>query len=727
MSYSNECFLISSSLSNSRHPFKDENANGGSSMQADRVATLNNKGIACMNSMELSQASNYLERSLNLANEMTLSSSSMSCFSSKKLPFSVLPMCIEKFDKKKNHYIYQRDSYDEGMNSFSYPLTINDDNAKSHHCVLAMVMFNIGILHVRMNKEEDAFTYFQRALNMTEQMIGGQCSRNSNCSIIPPILHNIGTIQYRSGRYEEAIHTYDTALQLLQGKNNTMSSQNMLEISSTLNCLGVVHFHFAENNDTSNKAMEYYKESLTVRRSVSGYDCETIEVATTLNNIGRVYYLRGDHNESFEVYRRVLCIRRRLLGNDHIDVAATVYNIGQSHHQRGELVEAMELYQEFLSIVRLQLGSEHRDVASILKCMAQIHDERQQHEDAVKLYIEAIRVSKIVLGDHQEVANVMNKLGNLYFKIGNLDGAIKSYKDGLEVERAVFDMCHPNIVVTLVNIGQIHKVRKQYPSALQCFKQALEIQRHSSNGGTHSGMSNTLISIGLLYSQMQCYREALSAYQEALQIRRDIYGDDHLDVASTMNSIGLVLFNMELHEYSLQSFHESVRIRRECLGSDHRDVATVYYNIATVYLESGDDDEALNYYNETLRIERITLGENHSDVALTMQHIAHVHQRRGELDDAIELFTESLSIQKGSVELLHEKEANKKCYAAIAETLNHLGNTYLQRAKTDEMMKAYSESTRYLRAAGKIDDDLTISGLNFYGISKNHPECPAAA
>jgi tetratricopeptide (TPR) repeat protein len=318
----------------------------------------------------------------------------------------------------------------------------------------------------------------------------------------------------------------------------------------------------------------------------------------------------------------------------------------------------------------------------------------------------------------------MNKLGNLYFKIGNFDGAINSYKDGLEVERAVFDMCHPNIVVTLVNIGQIHKVCKEYPSALKYFKQALEIQRRSSQD---PGISNTLSLIGVLYYQMHSNGKALSVYQEALRIRRDMHGDDHLDVASTINSIGLVLFKMDLHEYALQSFQEGARIRRKCLGPDHRDVATVYYNIGTVYLETGDDDEALTYYRETLRIERIALGVNHSDVAFTMQHIAHVHQKRGELDDALKLFTESLRIQKGDVKMLNEKEAGKKYHAAIAETLNHIGNAYLQRAKTDEMVKAYSESTRYLRIAGKMDDDLNISGLSFYGISKKHPECSPAA
>merc|ERR1711933_232206 len=124
----------------------------------------------------------------------------------------------------------------------------------------------------------------------------------------------------------------------------------------------------------------------------------------------------------------------------------------------------------------------------------------------------------------------------------------------------------------------------------------------------------------------------------------------------------------------------------------------------------GDDEEALVNYRETLRIERVAFGENHKDVALTMQHIAHVHQQRGEIDKALELFTESLQIQKENAKIASSKGV-KKHYAAISETLNHIGNAHLQRADTEQMMQAYAESTRYLRMAGKSDDDLTISGL----------------
>ena len=221
----------------------------------------------------------------------------------------------------------------------------------------------------------------------------------------------------------------------------------------------------------------------------------------------------------------------------------------------------------------------------------------------------------------------------------------------------------------------------------------------------------------------------MNAYYNVLQIRRDKYGDNHIDVASTLNSIGLALFKLELYEYALHSFNESLRIRRQLLGPDHRDVSVVLYNVATINLETGNDDEALANYREVLRIERIVLGPNHSDVALTMQHIAHVHQQRGELDDALHYFTESLAIQRKQQRNDKSQKNNEKSakhYAAIAETLDHIGNVHLQRAQTKDIIDAFSESTRCLRVSGKCDDDLRVSGLNFYGISKMCPEYPAA-
>ena len=135
-------------------------------------------------------------------------------------------------------------------------------------------------------------------------------------------------------------------------------------------------------------------------------------------------------------------------------------------------------------------------------------------------------------------------------------------------------------------------------------------------------------------------------------------------------------------------------------------------------LETGDDDEAMHYYRETLRVERIALGENHRDLVLTMQHVGQVHQQRGELDDALKYFMEALQIQQVD---------SAKDPVAMAQTLNLIGNIYLQRGDAADTVSVFAEALRHLRVGGKDFDDLNISGFNFYGLSKMHPECPPVA
>jgi tetratricopeptide (TPR) repeat protein len=107
----------------------------------------------------------------------------------------------------------------------------------------------------------------------------------------------------------------------------------------------------------------------------------------------------------------------------------------------------------------------HRDVAIILKCMAQIYHERDNFEQALGLYQQALTAARTSLGVHAETASIFNKLGNLYYENQDFDNAIDMYEQGLEVERSVLHNLHPNIVVTLSNLGQ---VRSREAKQLAC-------------------------------------------------------------------------------------------------------------------------------------------------------------------------------------------------------------------------------------------------------------------
>jgi tetratricopeptide (TPR) repeat protein len=355
----------------------------------------------------------------------------------------------------RDSYIYQRREYDEGMHVFSSPVPMEVkimDLIDSHDAAACVVLYNLGQLSLLRHKDKEATDCFQRALFLTRRV-----TKSSPVSSVA-ILHNIGYIQYRNSELEKSLSTFNEAIQVFRHYSNK------LELAATLNCLGVLYFHMPTCDTT--KAMECYVRALEMRKSLFGSEHKD-GVATTLNNIGRVYYTKGEYDHALSKYIEALSIRRSILGRDHLDVAATIYNAGQTVHQQGDLEQALKYYQEFMSITVPKLGETHRDVAIMLKCMAQIYHERREYERAISLYSEALSVGRAALGMHAEVASILNKMGNLHYERGDFDRATERYKEGLAVEQAVLHKHHPNICVTLTNIAQIAKQRGNFPEALK--------------------------------------------------------------------------------------------------------------------------------------------------------------------------------------------------------------------------------------------------------------------
>lgn len=633
-----------------------------------------------------------------------------------------------------------RSEYDEGMNCYNRPLRIDSAKSDDYLRTAPTLLFNIGQLHSLEGDDTTAERYFLTALDIVQQrfqpfhrldddnMLLDLASSNDKDLPIDaiPILHNLGRIYYRSQNYMLAMNMYFTALDVAQ-KEEQASSKTSSSMANTLNCLGVLLFHSGNTEENAAKSLDMFNASLEIRSETveqadpnhESYKLFKQELATTMNNKGRVHYMLGNYTAALITYIDSLKLRRETLPPCHLDLAASAYNLGQTHHQLGNLTEAMGLYNEFYSIVTHCLGKNHRDVAIILKCMAQVHHDQSQYEEATKLYYDSLETTKTALGDiHPEVASILNKIGNMYYEHSDFDAAIRVYEEGLAVERAVLKPDHPNLVVTLTNIALSQKHKGNYAAALKCFVEAHSLQK-TILGANNPKVAITLSSIAQVSCRLGRFTKAFDAYQEVLQIRRDAFGDDHVDVAATLNSIGLVLFKQGCYKLAIQSFEECLRVRRLCFESHHRDVAVVLYNIATTHLEQGDEENAISFYAETLRAERTALGNDHRDLAITLQHIGQIHRKRGELDLALGFWKEALRIERLNLGDLSP---------VVARLFNKIGNIYLAKADVRNMMECFSAATRIFEHCGETaDGGLDVSGYNFYCLSLTNPESAAAA
>ena len=75
-----------------------------------------------------------------------------------------------------------------------------------------------------------------------------------------------------------------------------------------------------------------------------------------MNNIGFVYYNKGEYEKAVENYNKSLKTRIKILGPDSIDVATSLNNIGLVDYNQAEYTKAFEHYKRCLEIETKILG-----------------------------------------------------------------------------------------------------------------------------------------------------------------------------------------------------------------------------------------------------------------------------------------------------------------------------------------------------------------------------------
>ncbi|KAL3805648.1 hypothetical protein HJC23_005892 [Cyclotella cryptica] len=677
----------------------------------------------------------------------------------------------------RSSYIYQRMDFDEGMHSYSelekmdgseiieFPPSVESGNqytsVEVYNAVIqATILFNVGQVHRRRGEFDSAAAKYEAALEvLTATSTSNQEEHNFSTEtrhrLLIPILNNIGQLQYRRGELASAMETYGTALTHAKSMEG-----GSVHVASALNCLGVLHYHAnssesdddsdngkdskknlgSDSDSSTDKAMELFQQALAMRIKCLGPD--HVDVATTLNNIGRIYVQNDQFDRALGYYQDALRIRRISLGTNSLDYAATAFNAGQSLHQKGDLDEAARLYHEFLRVATLKFGRNHRDVAVVLSGIAQIHQEKREFEKALELYEESLAAGKAALGDyHSEIAMLLNRMGNFHFERERLDEALKCYRRGLRIEKKVLRPDHPNIIVTYSNLGEIHRQRNEWEEAANMYGEALEILRRKYYGVDNSDVASTLNTLGLIHDQRGDTCLSLHFLQDALLMRRRLMGNNvedravheqrSLDVAATLVYIGTILYRKSLFPMAIELYTESLQIRQKILGKDHRDTAFVMYNIALVHQQRGDYEQSIEFYTETLRIEKIVLGERHKDVCMTLYKLGEVNKAAGKLTEALQCFQESLEIERSlsnnpSQSTGRRQQQSGSDPATMARTLTEIGNIHLAQGDVVPMMDAFNEASRLFRAAGLSPHNVVVSG-HLYALEFSFPEAAPAA
>ncbi|HEY0553828.1 MAG TPA: serine/threonine-protein kinase [Thermoanaerobaculia bacterium] len=199
------------------------------------------------------------------------------------------------------------------------------------------------------------------------------------------------------------------------------------------------------------RAEPLLERSLGIRRSSFGPD--SLEVAESLEHLGRLKADRADRAASESLLRRALAIRRGRLG-DRLETARTLDELGVLLVAKGEPVEAEKLHREALAIAMREEGAVGPTVAESLLQLAGAKLAQGNGMAAERLARQGLVVERGVLGARDpRLYRVQTEVAGVLVAAGKPREAEILLRESLKAQVSLLGDGHPDVAVTRADLA----------------------------------------------------------------------------------------------------------------------------------------------------------------------------------------------------------------------------------------------------------------------------------
>ncbi len=112
------------------------------------------------------------------------------------------------------------------------------------------------------------------------------------------------------------------------------------------------------------------------------------------------------------------------------------------------------------------------------------------------------------------------------------------------------DADHPDVAISLNNIGASYDSKREFEKALNYYERALQMLKRYHRGSDHPDISTAMNNIGVTYENKGDQWKAMRYYEDALEMRKRIYQGDmqHPDVVMSLNNIKTLKERMNIDD-----------------------------------------------------------------------------------------------------------------------------------------------------------------------------------
>ena len=231
---------------------------------------------------------------------------------------------------------------------------------------------------------------------------------------------------------------------------------------------------------------------------------------------------------------------------------------------------------------------------------------------------------ELVTGD---LARALTSQGDRFANRREFPQAIIIYALAINLTEQIGN--HPEIAVTLHNLGHVQRVQGNFAQAMESFQKSLAMSEALDE---QLGIGRALLSLGMVYWSQGDFAQALEHNQKSLTIFEAL--NNSYAIASLLNNIGNIHRYQGDYKQALDYYLRSLGIQQE--SNDAYGTMSTLGNIGVVYSSQGNFARALEYYQKSLSLSEAK--DDKEGIAITLGNIGVIHRKQGNYEQALDYY-----------------------------------------------------------------------------------------
>ncbi|MBT8400382.1 MAG: serine/threonine-protein kinase [Rhodothermia bacterium] len=430
----------------------------------------------------------------------------------------------------------------------------------------------------------EAFAY--EAVGVTRHRYGEQHPR------VASFMNRLGNALYYKGD-SLAADTYRAALDMYRSADRPDSNG----MASLLHNLGLIE----KRNGKLEEAESYVLESIDILKSLGRDEARVADATRSLASIMRD---QGRFEETERLYEQVVSMRRTIDGDTSVSLSAALSFLGSFQDQLGEYEAAVQNHSQSLEILTQLFGAHHQYSAIVMNNLANSYRMLGRYEEAKDLLEQSLAIRRKIFGeDHYRVATVLRQLGNVLSDSGDEEAALGYFQDALEIRRNHYGPMHKQTAASLNDVGSSLEKLGRIDEAAAALEEARQVWATIEDHDNARSRTNFLL--GRVHLARGALNESEVWLRESLSERQVRFGEDHWLTASTQSLLGECLRLQGRNDEAERLLTQARNSLSESNNVPARGVLRkTLERIVALYQEAGQDASAVRYQEELALLDQ---------------------------------------------------------------------------------------------------------------------------